>query len=238
MSFAQADAGIGIYGAERSVARLDLQQLAGFLEGTRVLVALRQDVGIVVTCRVIIRCEYEHALEQEFGVIKRFLLDPDLRQQAHRFDVFAVVTQKPTHQLLGGAEFSLGKHIGRVDDLARQAEEFRHLSGSRLRLCFPAERVPQCAKRLPARSECVIATDRLLIGGYRRTRVTERAVAMPALLEKSAIVRVDLFQLLQRRERINDASEVGWHTAIRYRTSRFSGTSARRICAAPSAGTN
>ena len=75
----EPDARRRIHRAEGTIAGIDLEELARFLERGGVLVALAEHHRVVVARDVIVRVEGEHALEEKFRIVQHVELHADLR---------------------------------------------------------------------------------------------------------------------------------------------------------------
>src|SRR5216683_2863262 len=71
-----------------------------------------------------------------------------------------------------------------------------------------ARRLAQGGEGLPTRRQRRVAVHCPLVGGDRCRHVAEGPVAMAALLKKTAIVRVQILESLERRQRVGNSSEV------------------------------
>ena len=74
---AEADAGARIQSLVESIVRLEFQQRLEFETCLAVILALEQSSGIVVSCRAIVRGEFQDSLQQQLRVVKHSALDSD-----------------------------------------------------------------------------------------------------------------------------------------------------------------
>jgi hypothetical protein len=125
-------------GAIDPVVRISRKEFVHLLARADVLVAVQERDRILVAGGMIVRCEHQHLLEQELGIVHDVEFHADLREQPHTLDVIAMSQQVLAHELLGRRDLAVREHAVCGEDLRRQVRELRGLSGGVVRVGMAA----------------------------------------------------------------------------------------------------
>ena len=157
---------------------------------------------------MIVRVEGEHALEEKFRIVQHVELHADLRQEPHRLEMIAVLQKKLAQDPLGTVDIALGEHPGSREHGRGQPPELQCLLGRCGRLVCLSARPAERSECLPGSEERGIERDRAAVSLDRVSALPQGAIAVAALLEKTAKVGVQLLEAPERCKRLVDAAEV------------------------------
>ncbi len=180
--FAQSHLRRGVGGCIRPIVGFCLQQFLQFRDGLLVLVPAKQCDRVIISRGLITRRQGEHRLEQNVGIVQHIMRQADPRQQAHAFDVIAMLQQIRPHHGFGGRELAIGEQRGRRDDLARKVVERLQVPRGHGGVLGLGRHLVQRMQHAPTGRQRRIDVDRGEERVYRPRRVTQRHVAMAALL--------------------------------------------------------
>ncbi len=194
-------------GAVIPVSRVRPDELPCLLQRLDVLVALQENLNVFVSRQVVIVCQYQHVLQQDFSVIENIELHADLRQEPHRLDVVAVRLQKTANDLFRQKNVAICEQSRRGHHRRRQACEFRHVSRGHLRLGVSPGRSEQDLQGIPTRGKRRVDVH----GGEKRldgaTGIVCCNEAVAPLLKQATEARMKLLEARQCIERLRDLAE-------------------------------
>src|SRR5690242_10435787 len=73
-----------------AIGRIDSQQFQYLLRRLLVHVTLAEDLRIIETSSLVLRCQVQNALQQKLRIVQNIALDANPCQKSHRFDLVAL----------------------------------------------------------------------------------------------------------------------------------------------------
>ncbi len=136
------------------------------------------------------------------------LLEPDPSQQAHGFDVVAVLEEVRPHDAFGGYKLAVGEHRSGRDDFRRQFRQRGHMSGRHLGVLALSGHPIERLQRAPAGRQGRIDIDCLQERLDRLGSVAQRDKAMPSLLIQTAEAGMMPLEPLQGGKRLGNSLQI------------------------------
>ena len=170
--------------------------------------AREQHLRVVFARCAVVGRACQHGGEQEFGVVKDFARHADPCEQAHAFDVIAVIQQEAPDEGFGGIQIAVREESRCGHDLGRKSCERRHLpggSGGGMRIAgHPVESF----EHAPTRGQRGVEFHGSHERRNRLRRPLQRDKAVSALLMEAAEARVAPLEAIEDRERLGDATPI------------------------------
>src|SRR5262249_35867629 len=132
----------------------------------------------------------------------------NLRQQAHRLDVIAMLLEELAHDRLSLIGLPFGKQTGRRDDSRRQSSHVPRKLVGLVSLGATAYRPQKLGEGAPTRRQGSVVLNRTLISLDRSTRLPDSLEAMAPFLKQTPVTRMQLLELLQSTQGIGNPAQV------------------------------
>ncbi len=139
--------------------------------------------------------------EQQLGIVEDIACDPDPREQAHRFDIVAMLCQDSADDRFGRGEVAIGEQRCRGDDLRAQPGECGDVGLGGDGVGDVAAHAVQAGQHPPRLRQCRVAVDRVEQSRDGGGRVPARDVGEAAFLPHQAELGMGAGEPVERRQR-------------------------------------